>query len=377
MSVIALGGVSFMALKYKEASMEYSEFILRENGVNAEMPQIRAHLISTINDSYRAIAMTPEAVAKAGIPQHYDEMKSAIQRQIGKVRDLLPRARNDFDNLQQRVGVINALTDKAMALALKGDDAAAQQVMNEADAPSNKLFADMQDWSGNLQKGVIVKSSALAEQASRTALGVLAGLLASVLAALAGTMIIASRGITGPLGALVERMAGLAKGDTDTEISGLSRKDEVGHMASALEVFRDNAIERIRLEQSTSQERLASERERAAREAQKTREAGDVRFAVEALSDGLARLSAGDMRVSLETPFVGELDVVRTNFNQSLMKLQETLRSVGSNALAMDDGARQMRKAADDLSKRTEPPRLCRRPFGLSYAAMAGTSSMA
>jgi type VI protein secretion system component Hcp len=26
---------------------------------------------------------------------------------------------------------------------------------------------------------------------------------------------------------------------------------------------------------------------------------------------------------------------------------------------------------------RTEPPRICRRPFGLSHAAMAGSSSMA
>ena len=32
-------------------------------------------------------------------------------------------------------------------------------------------------------------------------------------------------------------------------------------------------------------------------------------------------------------------------------------------------------KALDAL--RTEPPRVCRRPFGLSYAAMAGSSSMA
>lgn len=31
----------------------------------------------------------------------------------------------------------------------------------------------------------------------------------------------------------------------------------------------------------------------------------------------------------------------------------------------------------DVTDKRTEPPRVCRRPFRLSYAAMAGSSSMA
>ena len=30
-----------------------------------------------------------------------------------------------------------------------------------------------------------------------------------------------------------------------------------------------------------------------------------------------------------------------------------------------------------NVSNRSEPPRVCRRPFGLSYAAMAGRSSMA
>jgi hypothetical protein len=32
---------------------------------------------------------------------------------------------------------------------------------------------------------------------------------------------------------------------------------------------------------------------------------------------------------------------------------------------------------ARELQETLEPPRVCRRPFGLSYAAMAGSSSMA
>ncbi|MGG2475897.1 HAMP domain-containing protein, partial [Rhizobium sp. BR5] len=50
---------------------------------------------------------------------------------------------------------------------------------------------------------------------------------------------------------LRERMASLAGGDTAAEIDGMDRKDEVGQMAQAVQVFRENAIERIRLEQET------------------------------------------------------------------------------------------------------------------------------
>jgi methyl-accepting chemotaxis protein len=43
-------------------------------------------------------------------------------------------------------------------------------------------------------------------------------------------------------------MADLARGNLQTEISGAGRKDDIGAMASAVEVFKQNAIERHRLE---------------------------------------------------------------------------------------------------------------------------------
>jgi methyl-accepting chemotaxis protein len=353
-SVIALAGTGFMATEYTRASMDYSDFILRENGVNAEMPQIRANLVATIYDSYRAIALTPETIAKAGVKTHYEATKATISQEISKVRGLLPRAKADFDNLQERVKLINGLTDRAIALAFDDDDVGAQKLMDEADGPSSKLFADMQDWSGNLQQGVIAKSAALDAQARETVLLILGGLLASVLAAFAGATFVASKGITGPIRTLVQRMKVLAQGDTLSPISGLARKDEVGRMASALAVFREGAIERLRLEKEAVANRSMSERERVARESQKEIEAAEVKFGIDALSDGLDRLSAGDLSFQLAKPFVGGLEILRMNFNQSLLTLRETLRTVGNNALAMDAGARDMHGAADDLSRRTE-----------------------
>lgn len=51
------------------------------------------------------------------------------------------------------------------------------------------------------------------------------------------------------------------------------------------------------------------------------------------------------------------------------MKLHDTVRNYIRNRRAMAE-----LRALDD---RIEPHRVCRRPFGLSYAAMAGSSSMA
>lgn len=62
-------------------------------------------------------------------------------------------------------------------------------------------------------------------------------------------------GITNPLMRLISAMQNLAAGRSDKEIEGTSRKDEIGLMAQTVAVFRENAIERARLEGEMRRER--------------------------------------------------------------------------------------------------------------------------
>ncbi|TDK39024.1 methyl-accepting chemotaxis protein [Rhizobium deserti] len=160
--------------------------------------------------------------------------------------------------------------------------------------------------------------------------------------------------VTRPITDITASMQALAGRDNQAEIRYAGRRDEIGEMAAAVAVFRDNALERERLEQETEANRSMGEKERIAREEQKAREAADVSFAVQGLASGLKSLSDGDMTVRLQQPFSGQLDQLRLNFNDSVEKLQTVLRSVGDNARAIDAGASEIRSAADDLSKRTE-----------------------
>ena len=59
---------------------------------------------------------------------------------------------------------------------------------------------------------------------------------------------LSARSITQPIGELVGTTLTLADGKTDIDIAGVDRKDEVGDLSRAVAVFRDNAIERERLE---------------------------------------------------------------------------------------------------------------------------------
>lgn len=99
-----------------------------------------------------------------------------------------------------------------------------------------------------------------AQARSRTALAII---LAGVL--VGGAMIHVTRSISAPLVDLADRMHRLAASETSVEIQGTLRHDEIGEMARAVVVFRNNAIDlaqnRYALAQQAAQlqEKLAEE----------------------------------------------------------------------------------------------------------------------
>ncbi|GGB57729.1 hypothetical protein GCM10011316_32240 [Roseibium aquae] len=78
-------------------------------------------------------------------------------------------------------------------------------------------------------------------------------LLAAILGGIALAFIL-SRAITRPLQTLTGVMDKLANGDNDVDIPGLDRGDEVGAMNRTVQVFKDNARERMRLQAEQAQE---------------------------------------------------------------------------------------------------------------------------
>jgi len=72
------------------------------------------------------------------------------------------------------------------------------------------------------------------------------------------------RGVSGPVHDMTEAMTGLAEGDLDREVPARDRHNEIGEMATAVQVFKDNAIrvrqmedEQKRVEQKAREEKHA------------------------------------------------------------------------------------------------------------------------
>jgi len=176
--------------------------------------------------------------------------------------------------------------------------------------------------------------------------------VALVLLVLLGTLI--SGRFRKRIEAIVTATTGVAEGRTDIVLADADRKDELGDMARALAVLRDATVAKQRLEREAEENRALTEEERRQRAEQAAEQERQMRFAVSELGAGLQQLAEGNMTFRLASPFIGSLDSLRENFNASMTKLQEALRSVGANAQGIHAGSSEMRSAADDLAKRTE-----------------------
>ncbi|NKE45937.1 HAMP domain-containing protein [Roseomonas frigidaquae] len=117
----------------------------------------------------------------------------------------------------------------------------------------------------------------------------LAGLALGVLALVLVLATLLGRAIAGPIDRMTRAMSDLADGRLDTEIPGRDRGGEIGAMARAVQVFKDNAIAVRRLE---AEQRQAEEAAEAARHAARQKLANDFQAEIGSIIEEVAAAAA-------------------------------------------------------------------------------------
>ncbi|MHB0953917.1 MAG: methyl-accepting chemotaxis protein [Allorhizobium sp.] len=184
---------------------------------------------------------------------------------------------------------------------------------------------------------------------------VLVAVLVSIVAFAVFMSVVVTRGLSGSIKRIGERMTGLAAGDVLRPIPYVGRKDEIGDMARSVEVFRQAAIRNSELEASAEQNRLAAEQERA--DVQRRAEAEAEERLIQAtgsLASGLRQLASGDLVCEIDEQFAPQFETLRHDFNASVQQLREAMRSVGQVVGSVTNGSGEISQASDNLAKRTE-----------------------
>jgi methyl-accepting chemotaxis protein len=157
-----------------------------------------------------------------------------------------------------------------------------------------------------------------------------------------------------PIKGLSSTMDRLARGDFQVRVEGEDRRDELGGMSRAVQVFKDAGLEKQRLEAETVAQRSLTEQERIKAEDAKARTAKEQAQVVTSIGAGLERLSAGDLTFQLKDAFPPEYEKLRADFNGAMSQLQQTMKTVVGRTHGLRSGGQEITQASDDLSKRTE-----------------------
>ena len=151
---------------------------------------------------------------------------------------------------------------------------------------------------------------------------------------IAGWMI--ARSFVKPLGQLGDAMHQIAKKDYEVNFAYQDRSDEIGKLLQILVQL----IDRLRASDAAEEERSIRQTEQEA--------------VVGRLSKALDQLADGDLTHKILTPFGGDYDTLRQNFNRTIANLNETLGTVVGRAGDIRQRSQDMSIASDDLSRRTE-----------------------
>jgi methyl-accepting chemotaxis protein len=202
-----------------------------------------------------------------------------------------------------------------------------------------------------------VATSSVAEAGSAMTSKIETELGLAGIAALVGLVILTmiARRISQPILRITQSMQQLAAGETDKAIPYAGRRDEIGQMAASVEVFRQNAIARAKLESEAEGNRVAAEQNRIADQQRAEQNAAEkLRIATSGLAAGLKRLAAGDLAFNLTERFSPEFEPLRHDFNSSVEQLANALLSVSDGVSAISSGTREISQGSNDLSNRTE-----------------------
>ncbi|HBF28590.1 methyl-accepting chemotaxis protein, partial [Rhizobium sp.] len=207
--------------------------------------------------------------------------------------------------------------------------------------------------------------------------------LASVAIIVAATLsIFIARGISLPIRAMTDAMTKLANNQLEITIPGLDHKNEIGLMAKAVDVFKQNAIKirQLAAQEAALQEKNADLQSNIATvvaaavagdfTARITKRydnpdldafASNVNTLVASVDDGIAEtkrviaaLSKGDLTETMDGHYQGVFADLQANVNDTMAALRELMLQVRQSADVINGGADEIRQASNDLSRRTE-----------------------
>jgi methyl-accepting chemotaxis protein len=361
MGAIGIGSAVYGALEFGKIEKTYSDLVSQRATAILDSARAASGMTEIVGNLYQAIAYPEFMKQNTTSIEKVKTAYAASLQALVEAKISFPQRADSFDELSRRLQAAKSDIDQIIAQAARDEDLPALSIMSQLDKTVSEIAGAAAKVNDEIKKDTEAASEALAVDAQRVNLIAIGLSIAGTLLGLIGGALLTAGAITRPLERLKLRMGQIAKGDYSAEVEGQDRKDEVGEMARAVQVFRDNGLAVQRLESETEAGRAAADRQRLAAEAERSgaaatqqRLAAEQAVVVRALAEGLTRLSQGDLSARVEDEVAADYVALKQDFNAAVSHLAETIATIQATSVDVGNAAREINSGADDLSKRTE-----------------------
>ncbi|MGV3575253.1 MAG: methyl-accepting chemotaxis protein [Devosia sp.] len=304
----------------------------------------RALYGETMNRLVTAVVMESRGIYAAANTEKAAPFAEGIVTQLGRIDEVIATWRPlveqseiaTFENMVARSAEFKNFRTEIARLGRDVDPAEANvQGNNDTNRANRKAFQAEIDTivAADLETYKVIQGEIAGFQGTmRTLLLVTAGL--GILAGTAAALYLGTAQLGRPIGNLTLAMRDLSEGKFETEVPGLNRADEIGEMAEAVQVFKENGI---KMASMTAGEQAAALRAAARTRTMETFQ-GEFDDVVEAAM-------AGDFSRAITTSFDDD-DITRIarNFNAMVSSVRTGLADAGAvlGALADTDLTQRM-----------------------------------
>ena len=359
----------------------------------------------------RGIAVGQELANNPSKLAHFKEISSAfsslshrVDAELTAAEELLreniavtnsPKERVEFEHLLTLLVKIDAehldyerLAEQTFSLIARGQLSnlgdIALKIEAEEDQINHELEAALKEIGQFTAEALLT-----AEAHEKSSILIIA--IAAVAAVLIGLLFayFLARSVTKPILHMTGSMSKLAAGDAETEIQGVGRRDEIGTMAEAVQVFRDNMIQNA--EMAAEQEKEREAREERARIIERL--TGEIDEVVNAAIEGdftrrltlegkegftlslsqamnsltetlsvsmediatmMDALANGELRKRITNKYKGTFEKLKTDANGTAERLSAIVSEITESSFEISNSAGEIVTGSADLSQRSE-----------------------
>jgi methyl-accepting chemotaxis protein len=306
------------------------------------------------------------------LKQYQERLDDVSQTVDEQAMAMVPAVREAFAAYKAQLDVTLAAVEAEKSSKLSDSADKLRDTAMKSRAAAENLQGKVRALADRLNARVEEKSKEAREQYEQTSRVLV--WLASIGVALGGVVgfVIGQYGIAKPVRAIVDLLQQFAAGNYDLEIRGTERTDEVGEVAKAAEVFKENGLARIRME---AEQKEAEKRSAAERRADMMRLAdqfeGAVGEIVETVSSASTELEASADSLTSTAERAQQLaTMVASASEEASANVQSVATATEEMSSSVNEISRQVQESARIAGEAVEQARgTTARVFELSRAA--------